>query len=225
MVTQEIEDTKASPASPPIVDPDRALVLRAQEGELEAFEELVSRYEQRVYTLALRILRQREDAEEVVQEAFVSVLEHLETFRGEAPFKSWLLRIATNQALHVLRKRKGLSTVPFQEERGESEQHPLPHPQLIARWKESPERLAEQLEVHHSLARALEDIDEKYRLVFVLRDVSEFSTKETAMALNISEPNVKIRLLRARLMLRERLTSMFGDGASRMIPDHKHEGE
>ena len=90
--------------------PDPELVNRAQAGELDAFEALTTRYEQRVFSLARRILQQEQDAEDVTQQTFLSALENLPGFRGEASFATWLFRIATHAALKVIRKRKGLET-------------------------------------------------------------------------------------------------------------------
>ena len=204
--------------SPP--DPDAAFVERARSGDFDAFDQLVDRYEGRVYTLALRILQQHQDAEEVVQDTFLSVLEHLRDFKGQSTLHTWLVRIATNHALKLLARRKTrkmLSIEPFGE--GEA---PLPRPQIIAEWTESPEKLAQRHEIQDLVMRALEDIDEKYRLIFLLRDVERMSTEEAADLLDISVANAKVRLLRARLLLRERLTEALGDPDRRLTPHHDH---
>lgn len=201
-----------------ILDPDLPLVKQAKEGDFGAFEEIVSRYEGRIYQLARRIVPELHDAEEVVQETFLSVVEHLGAFRGEAVFRNWILRIATNAALKVLRKRRGRVAVSLDGGAGEEG---LPHPEYIAPWREDPVELAGRGEVRALLEDALLELDEKYRLVFVLRDVEELSTEEAARALGISESNVKIRLMRARLMLRERLTRALGDEGRRAAP-HAH---
>jgi len=202
---------------------DEELVRQAKAGELAAFEELATRYEQKVYSLARRLLRQEQDAEDVTQQTFLSALEHLDGFREEASFATWLLRIATHAALKVLRKRKGLEMVSLEaatepREEGES----APHPEFIADWRESPEQLAQRNETHRLIEEALSQLDEKHRLVFLLRDVEGMSVKETAAALGLSEANVKVRLLRARLQLRERLTRAFGDERRRLAP-HQHD--
>lgn len=208
---------------PPPLDDDRELVHRAQQGDFEAFESLVGLHEQRVFRLAMRIVRQQQDAEEVVQQTFLSVVEHLAEFREEAKFSTWLARIATNHALLLLRKRARNRTVQLVEDYGDSEDYQsVPRPDFIANWRETPEHIASQRETQRLLAEALDELDEKYRLVFVLRDVEGLSTAETAEALGITEANTKVRLLRARLMLRERLTRVFGDEASRVVPDHEH---
>lgn len=207
---------------PPVEDPDRELVSLARTGDYAAFESLVSKYERRVYGLAMRIVGRRHDAEEVVQQTFLSVVEHLAEFRQEATFYTWLMRIATNHALALLRKRTVRAAAPLESgDRGEGYAD-VPHPDFIAPWRETPDQIAARRETQELLAQALAELDEKYRVVFVLRDVEGLSTAETAAALDITESNVKVRLLRARLMLRERLTRVFGDESTRMFPDHQH---
>ena len=177
------------------------LVQRAKQGDFDAFTELVERHERRLYNVVLRIVRNTHDAQEVVQATFLSVIEHLEQFREESMFATWISRIATNHALKLLRKKKPVITAQFEPRRDDlddSEAPPLP--QYIAHWRENPEHLAERQEIRKLLMEALEELDEKYRLVFVLRDIEELSTRETAEVLGISESNVKVRLLRARLI-------------------------
>jgi len=204
--------------------PDLELVRRAKAGELAAFEELTKRYERRVFTVAWRIVRQEQDAEDVTQQTFLSAVEHLAGFREEASFATWLFRIATHAALKVLRKRKGLETISLDEATDPSgDEGAVPHPEFIADWRQSPEQLAQQNETRRLVEEALGRLDEKHRLVFVLRDVEGLSIKETAEALGLSEANVKVRLLRARLQLREELTQAFGDATKRIpSPAHDH---
>ncbi len=202
---------------------DAELVARAKLGDLAAFEALTSRYEQRVYSLAMRMLRQEQDAEDVTQQTFLSALENLNGFRGEASFSTWLLRIAAHAALKVIRKRKGLDTVSLEEAtESQDENGAIPHPEYIADWRQSPEELVQRNETRRLLDGALAQLDEKHRLVFLLRDVEGLSVKETAEALGLSEANVKVRLLRARLQLREQLTRTLGNPERRLIPTHNH---
>jgi RNA polymerase sigma-70 factor (ECF subfamily) len=203
-------------------DDDRPLVHRARQGDFAAFESLLGRYERRIYSLARRIVGQVQDAEEVVQQTFLSVIEHLKDFREEALFSTWLTRIATNHALALLRKRARQRAVPLANDRAEDADQGVPHPEYIAQWQETPEQIASRHETRLLLDQALEQLDEKYRLVFLLRDVEGLSTNKTAETLDISPANVKVRLLRSRLMLRERLTRQFGDEATRVFPGHKH---
>jgi RNA polymerase sigma-70 factor (ECF subfamily) len=179
---------------------DAELVRCAKNGDLPAFEELVSRHERRVYSLAYRMLANSHDAEDVTQQTFLSALEHLNDFREESSFSTWLMRIAGHAGLKIIRKRKGLPT----------ESLDIPHPEFIAVWMDSPAKLAQQNETGKLIEDALAELDEKHRLVFLLRDVEGLSVKETAEATGLSEANIKVRLLRARLQLRERLTRLFG---------------
>lgn len=202
---------------------DAELVRRAKAGELPAFETLVFRHERQLYALALRILQNPHDAEDITQQAFLSALEHLASFREEASFATWLNRIATFAALKVIRKRRGLDTVSLEENTEPRDDYDkIPHPEFIADWKESPEQLVERNETRRLLDEALAQLDEKHRLVFLLRDVEGLSVRETAEALSLSEANVKVRLLRARLQLREHLTQVLGDPATRLVRDHHH---
>ena len=195
----------------------------AKAGELDAFEALTSRYEQRVYALAMRMLRQEQDAEDVTQQTFLSVLENLEGFRGEASFSTWVLRIASHAALKVIRKRKGLDTISL-EEATEGSEDLIPF-----RTRNTSPTGGSRRNIWWNGTKfagcsttALARLDEKHRLVFLLRDVEGLSVKETADALDLSEANVKVRLLRARLQLREELTRALGDPDKRLTQIHDH---
>src|SRR5512133_531988 len=202
---------------------DKELVSRAKAGDLEAFEALTNRHEQRVYSLALRMLRQEQDAEDVTQQTFLSALENLGGFRGDASFSTWLLRIATHAALKIIRKRKGLPTVSLDEASEPREDDgPIPHPEYIADWRQSPAELVHRNEVRQLLDDALAQLDEKHRMVFLLRDIEGFSVRETAQALGLTEANTKVRLLRARLQLRETLTRKLGDPNQQVQRDAQH---
>jgi RNA polymerase sigma-70 factor (ECF subfamily) len=208
---------------PNSAEEDRLLVDRAKKGDFAAFETLVSKYERRIFNLARRILNQQHDAEEVVQQTFLSVIEHLKGFRQQSSFYTWLTRIATNHALALMRRESVRSAVPLADDRPDEGYSDIPHPQFIAQWRETPEEIASRRETRALVSEALDELDEKYRLVFLLRDVEGLSTAETAEALGISQSNVKVRLLRARLMLRERLTRVFGDEATQVSPGHDHQ--
>lgn len=203
------------------IQSDAELVELARNGDLESFEVLISRYEQKVYSLSMRMLRQRQDAEDVTQQTFLNVMEHLTQFRGESSFSTWILRIATHASLKIIRKRKGLKTVPYDETRvGNRDLEPIPHPEFIASWKDIPEKLLLSNELKELLDEALGELDEKYRIVFLLRDIEGLSIKETAEVISLSESNTKVRLLRARLQLREKLTRVLGDPATVFQPAH-----
>ena len=203
---------------------DLELLSLARQGRWDAFETLVARFERRVFGVAWRILQQREDAEDATQQPFLSVMEHLDRFREESSVATWILRIATNHALKLLRKRRGLVTVPLETAGRDSsdDSDPLPHPDFIAQWQDDPADLAHRAEIRQLLNEALAEVDEKHRLVFVLRDIEGYSTQETADMLGISVANAKVRLLRARLQLRERLTRTLGDEATRIVAAHDH---
>jgi RNA polymerase sigma-70 factor (ECF subfamily) len=202
---------------------DAELVRRAKAGELEAFEALTNRHERQVYLLAWRMLCHEQDAQDLTQQTFLDALENLASFRGESSFSTWLLRIATYAALKILRKRKGLDIVSLEAATAPQEgSDTVPHPEFIADWRQSPEILVQQNETRRLLDAALDRLPEKHRLVFLLRDVEGLSIKETAATLGLTESNVKVLLLRARLQLREQLTQAFGDPARRVAP-HAHD--
>ncbi len=196
------------------------LLKRAKAGDFTAFQRLIESLQPRVYGLVYRILQQSQDAEDATQQTFLALIEHIESFREESSIATWVLRIATNNALKILRKKRGqrvISMTPSDDSYGD-----VPHPEFIAPWSKTPIELLEQAEVQRELDRALLELDEKYRLVFELRDIQGLSIKETAEALELTESTVKVRLLRARLALRERLTKKFGDASQVLVSDHKH---
>lgn len=201
---------------------DEHLVGQAAGGDFAAFQELVSRFQSRVFGVARRIVGQRQDAEDVTQQTFLSLIESIDSFRGESSVATWILRIATNHALKLLRKRRGLPTVSLSGPTDDDSYSSLPHPDFIARWSATPETLAQQAEVREQIESALNALDDKYRVVFVLRDIEGLSVRETSETLDLTEGTVKVRLLRARLMLREQLTRAFGDEATRLFSDHEH---
>jgi RNA polymerase sigma-70 factor (ECF subfamily) len=190
------------------------LVQQAREGDLEAFTQLVNRYDSKILRLAKHITQNQEDAEDVLQEAFLKAFTHLDRFEGGSRFYTWLVRIAVNESLMKLRKRRNGKTVSLDEPVETGDDQSLVRE--IAVWDDTPEARYSQAEIKTILDQAIETLDPIYRTVFVLRDVEELSTEETAQALEISVPAVKSRLLRARLQLREKLTKSFrrtGDNA------------
>jgi RNA polymerase sigma-70 factor (ECF subfamily) len=191
---------------------------------MAAFEVLVSRHERRIYSLARRITGSVEDAQDVTQQTFISALRNLSRFRETAAFSTWLTTIAANAALKTVRKRRGLPTQSLDEATTPDPTGRIPHPEFIADWRETPDQLLQRSETRHLLDTAIAGLDPGYRAVFLLRDVEELSVRDTAAALKISEANVKVRLLRARLQLREHLTRTFGDAAHRYEPGaHAHD--
>ena len=161
-------------------DEDRSLVGQAKAGDFAALESLLVKYERQVYSLGRRIVGQHQDAEEVTQQTFLSVLEHLAGFRQESQFRTWLLRIAANHALALLRKR-AVRAGPSLDESGDDDTYKgVPHPKFIAAWRDTPEEIAARRETRQHVENALAELPEKYRVVFVLRDIEELSTRETA---------------------------------------------
>ncbi len=183
-----------------------SLVRSAKAGDISAFEELVRRYDRNVFRIAQHITQNREDAEDVVQDAFLKAYENLEQFQEQSKFYTWLVRIAVNEALMKLRRRRPERTVSLDQE-VETEEDTIPRE--VADWSPNPEQLYNQSELREILTKTIQGLPASFRTVFVLRDVEGLSTEETAEALDLSIPAVKSRLLRARLQLRERLNRYF----------------
>jgi len=190
---------------------EHLLVAAAKGGDAGAFEELVNRYERKIFRLTMNITRNREDAEDAMQDAFMKAFSHLDRFHEESRFYTWLVRIAANEALMRLRKRR-----PNQfslDEPIESEDDFVP--QQIEDWGPSPEQRFAQTEMRDILRGVIEELPHDFRIVFLLRDVEGLSTEETAGAVGISEAAVKSRLLRARLKLRKKLDTRFRQDGKR----------
>jgi len=191
-------------------DDEHLLVTAAKSGDLASFEELVNRYEQKIFRLTMNITRNREDAEDSMQDAFMKAYSHLNTFQEGSRFYTWLVRIAANEALMRLRKRR-----PNQfsiDEPIEGEEDIIPRE--IEDWGPSPEQRYAQSEMREILSNAIDELQPDFRVVFVLRDVEGISTEETATALGISVAAVKSRLLRARLKMRQKLNRYFRQGTT-----------
>ena len=191
-----------------------ALVQAARGGDVEAFEGLVRRYDRNVFRIAQHITQNREDAEDVVQDAFLKAYTNLKQFQGQSKFYTWLVRIAVNEALMKLRRRRPERMVSLDED-VKTEEDSVPRE--VADWSPNPEQQYNQAELKEILSKTIQGLPPSFRTVFVLRDVEGLSTEETAEALELSIPAVKSRLLRARLQLRERLSRFFqkresGDG-------------
>ena len=182
------------------------LLEQSRHGDSAAFSELVRRYEGKIFRLAQHITQNREDAEDVLQETFLKAYEHLDQFKGNSKFYTWIVRIAVNQALMKLRKRKTDKTVSMDETLDTGEDTVA---REIATWDPNPEERYSQQEMQRILGEAVDSLAPPYRAVFALRDIDELSTEETAEALELSIPAVKSRLLRARLQLRDKLTRHF----------------
>ena len=185
---------------------DAPLVERVRQGDGSAFGELVGRYERKIFRLAKNITANQEDAEDVLQETFLKAYSHIDGFQGNSKFYTWLVRIAVNESLMKLRKRKSDRTVSLDEGIDTGEEVVV---REIAVWDGDPEQKYSQTEIREILDEAVGGLRPAFRSVFVLRDIEELSTEETANVLELSVPAVKSRLLRARLQLREKLTRIF----------------
>jgi RNA polymerase sigma-70 factor (ECF subfamily) len=185
---------------------EQVLVKAAKAGDDGAFSQLVRRYDRNVFRIAQHITQNREDAEDVVQDAFLKAYENLEQFQGQSKFYTWLVRIAVNEALMKLRRRRPERFVSLDEEIKTDDDSV---PREVADWSPNPEQMYKQAELKEILGRTIQGLPAGFRTVFVLRDVEGLSTEETAEALDLSIPAVKSRLLRARLQLRERLSRYF----------------
>lgn len=198
---EAIENKVAEPPSD-----ESILVEAARSGDIGAFESLVRRYDRNVFRIAQHITQNREDAEDVVQDAFLKAYQNLGQFQGQSKFYTWLVRIAVNEALMRLRRRRPERMVSIDED-VKTEEDSMPRE--IADWSPNPEQLYTQSELKDILGKTIQGLPPSFRTVFVLRDVEGLSTEETASALELSVPAVKSRLLRARLQLRERLNKYF----------------
>jgi len=183
---------------------EAALIGRIQRGERELFYELIRPYEKRVFVIAFTILRNEADAEDAAQDAFLKAFKYLAQFRFESRFSTWLIQVAINEAR--LRQRKSHLEImrPIEDQMNEDGSYT---PRDFTDWREIPSEALERKEIREKLIAALGSLAQKYREVFVLRDVEHMSIEETAQALGISAGAVKTRLLRARLMLRDLLSA------------------
>jgi len=188
---------------------EHLLVAAAKRGDLSAFNELVSRYERKIFRLTMNITRNREDAEDAMQDAFLKSYAHLKDFEGTSRFYTWLVRIAANEALMRLRKRRPNQ---FSLDEPITTDNEELMPREIEDWGPNPEQRFAQTEMQEILSSVIDELEPSFRTVFVLRDVENFSTEETAKVVGISVPAVKSRLLRARMRLREKLHRYFRQG-------------
>ena len=186
---------------------DEEVVRRVLAGETALFEILMRRYNQRVYRAARAILRDDDEAEDVMQDAYVRAFQHLGQFAGRAQFSTWLTRIAIHEALARVHRQSRLQPLESYDGAGEFRMS-------LASRQPDPERQAGKSETAHLLEEAILALPDAYRSVIMLRDVEELTTEETASVLQISEQNVKVRLHRARGMLRRELFARAGAASS-----------
>lgn len=204
--TTVIDELVPAVQEAPEPNPDLELVERVRAGDTAAFEQLVKQYERQIFRTANHITQNREDAEDITQDVFFKAFQKLDQFKGDSKFSTWLVRIAVNESLMRLRKRKTSKTVSMDQEL-QTDEGSIPRD--FAEWRPNPEQIYSQSELGDILRKTIAGLPPGFRTVFTLRDIENLSTEETAEALKLSVPAVKSRLLRARLQLRERLSRYF----------------
>ncbi|PKO11375.1 MAG: RNA polymerase subunit sigma-24 [Chloroflexi bacterium HGW-Chloroflexi-2] len=182
---------------------------KLQSGDTEELTKMVQQYSDPIYRVALRMLNDQAEAEDVLQETFIKALRSLENFEGRSNLSTWLYRIAVNESLMVIRKRKPEISIK-QDDAGDEENEGISVSQIVD-WCCLPESEFLTNETRGVLADAIQKLPENLRTVFILRDIEGLSIIETAQALELTETNVKTRLLRARMKLREELSVYFGE--------------
>ncbi len=185
---------------------DLELVHASKDGDVAAFEQLVKKYDRKLFRIAQSVTHNAEDAQDVVQEAFLKTFQKLNQFREESEFSTWLIRITVNQSLLKLRKQRATKEVPLDED---CEIDEAMFPMEVVDWAPNPEQLYWASELREILIKALKELRPILRAVFVLRDIEGLSTDQAAEALSLSETAVKARLRRARSQLRDRLNQYF----------------
>ncbi len=190
------------------IDQDTALIEAINNGDHELFTEIVKRYERPLYNFGLKMCGEQRDAEDIVQETFLNVFRYLKDFRFETKFKNWLYRIATSICIKKRRKSK---FAPDHELSLEEfiPKDPAAGTDRLPKWAALPLDTVLSEELYNKLQEAILELPENYRLVLVLRDMEGFSTAETAQILNLTPANVKVRLHRARLFLRDKLKGYY----------------
>ena len=179
---------------------DAEMIAAILTGESQLYHELIRPHERSVYLMAMSYMKNEADAEDVAQEAFLRAFRNLASFRAEAKFSTWLISITLNEARSQLRRK---AVVRMDSLDTTSDEDQTVSPALLLDWREIPSEAVQRKEVRELLQAAIERLPEIYREVFLLRDVQEMNINETAEALNISVPSVKVRLHRARIMLQK----------------------
>lgn len=182
---------------------EKILIQQAKEGNKKALANLIKNYEQTVYNFSFKICRDKEKAENIMQETFYSMVKSLYQFDGNSKLSTWLYRIVSNHCLMAARKLKNQKFVSLQNEEG------LYDERYIADWETLPYKNTENVELRKILDDAIVKLSPEYRMIFLLRDVEGLSTEETAQATDLSIPAVKSRLHRARAFLRKEINEAF----------------
>jgi RNA polymerase sigma-70 factor (ECF subfamily) len=205
------------------VTKESELIRRAQQGDSEALGEIVEQHQQTIYNVALRMCGNPHDAEETMQETFLSAIQALPRFQGRSKLSTWLYRIASNQCL-MRRRRDAAAPVEFFMD--DSDDDPAETmPKYFVDWSYDPDSLLLDAELQQVMEEAIENLPPKLRIVFIWRELEGLSTAETAEVLNISESAVKVRLHRARLQLRDQLSRYFADRAEDHTREHMDGGD
>ncbi len=195
-----------------VTDPvDHRLISEFKAGSMEAMEKIVERYEDRIFTFGLKMCGHLQDAEDIAQETFLNAFKYLKDFREETKLKNWLFRIAATACIRKRRKKKcepdqEISLESFVPQNGDDVKYEIPD------WSDDPSDNMLRAELKDVIDDAIQSLSHKYRLVFNLRDIEGFSTQETADILGISTQSVKTRLHRARLFLREKISTSYKEG-------------
>ena len=185
------------------------LIRRVLAGERELFHELIRPYEHGAFILAYSVLRNKEDAEEAVQQAMLNIFSRLSQLDDIERFKQWAMRVVENESKMIRRKRRQYLYEPIDDSTADNSEGKPFRPRQFADWRDLPSDIVEQKEVRQAIWKALGELSDIYREVFVLRDMQHLDVAETAQVLGISESAVKIRLHRARLMMRDSLSPIF----------------
>jgi len=193
-------------------------IEKLRSGDRREFARLVEMYSGRIYNLGLRILNDPQDAEDVLQETFIKAYRALPSFEGRSKLSTWLFRIASNEALMLIRKRRPELILTMEQHDNQPVGTDLEEPEIVD-WCCLPEKELLSTEAKQFLDKAIQKLSASLRVVFVLRDIEGLSIRETSESLGISEAAVKIRLLRARLKLREELTEYYGERLSERLSD------
>jgi RNA polymerase sigma-70 factor (ECF subfamily) len=207
-----------------VANNDLELVHATKNGDVSAFEQLVKRYDRKLFRIAEGVTHNTEDAQDAVQEAFFKAFQNLDKFREESQFSTWLIRITVNESLMKLRKQPSTREVSLDDSSTDGNILPIE----VTDWAPNPEQLYWAYELRAILLNALTEMPPILRIVFVIRDIEGLSIDQTAEVLNLSQVAVKARLWRARLHLRERLTKYFGEtkqcSRADLIPKGKRTG-
>jgi len=212
MATSGVAFSSGSCTAAAMAYDDMALVQACKEGDTAAFEQLVKRYDTRLFRIAQHITHNREDAQDAVQDAFLKAFRNLTQFRGNSQFSTWLTRIAVNESLMKLRKQRHSKEFSIDDDFQSEDDSPASQ---LADWSPNPEELYRGSELRTILRNELQELPPGLRVVFVLRDIEGLTTEEAAEVLESTAVAVKARLWRARVKLREALSKYFGVAVKR----------